>query len=329
MGMKPSGILQCLICMTALVAASVGTIDAEASESAAMQSDPSKEPVRRTTTYPQRGTIEYHEDFPSEHIVPRPVEVWLPEGYDPASGERYPVLYMHDGQFNFHHGRTPFRGTDWLWDVDTTMARLVEEGKVRPAIVVSVWANLEAKPKRGMEYMPQKPVTDDVWKGMVAKNPEMEGEMIVSDGYLKFLVEELKPFIDETYPTRRDRANTFVMGSSMGGMISAYAISEYPEVFGGAACLSTSWVIGDGVVIEWYKDHWPDAGVHRVYFDYGTESYDAEYEPGQMKMDELMRSKGYRAGEDWITRRFDGAGHTPRAWRERVHIPLAFLLGDR
>ena len=112
-------------------------------------------------------------------------------------------------------------------------------------------------------------------------------------------------------------------------MISAYAITEYPDVFGGAACLSTDWTIGDGAVIAWYKDRWPDAGVHRIYFDHGTETYDAKYGPYQLKMDELMRSKGYRSGADWVTRRFDGADHSPRAWRERVHVPLKFLLGTR
>ena len=302
---------------------------ADASEAPAIQSNQSKEPVRRVTSYPQRGTLEYHPDFPSEYIVPRPVEVWLPEGYDPTSPARYPVLYVHDGQFIFHHGRTPFSGTDWLWDVDTTMARLIEEGAIRPAIVVSVWANLDAEGNRGLEFMPQKPVTDEVWELMATKHPKLKGGKIVSDDYLKFLVEELKPFVDQTYRTQPDRASTFVMGSSMGGLISAYAMTEYPDVFGGAACLSTDWTHGDGVVVAWYKDHWPNAGVHRIYFDHGTETYDANYGPYQSKMDEVVRSKGYRSGEDWITRRFDGADHSPRAWRERVHIPLMFLLGNR
>ena len=336
-------ILQCLICMTVLVAASERTLGAGAPEALAPQSkqmtpfskkscrnkDCTKEVGRTMTANSPSGTIDYHPDFPSEYILPRPVEVWLPEGYGPTSGDRYPVLYMHDGQFLFHHGQTPFLGTDWLWDVDTTMARLIENREVRPAIVVSVWANLDAKPKRKLEYMPKKPVTDDVWELMIAREPDITGEKIVSDNYLKFLVNELKPFIDRTYRTQPDRESTFVIGSSMGGMISAYAIAEYPDIFGGAACLSTHWVLGDGAVIAWYKDHWPEAGIHRIYFDHGTETLDSEYEPYQLKMDEVMQSKGYRSGEDWISRRFDGADHSPRAWRERLHIPLIFLLANR
>jgi enterochelin esterase-like enzyme len=280
------------------------------------------------TQSPQDGTIEYYPELPSEYRSPRPVEVWLPEGYDPTSGHRYPVLYMHDGQFLFRHGHTPFEEKDWLWDVDTTMARLIENGEIRPTIVVSVWADLDVKPNRGLEFMPEKPVTDDVWEQMIIEEPRFSGKKIVSDKYLKFLVNELKPFIDKTYRTLPNRESTFVSGSSMGGMISAYAIAEYPEIFGGAACLSTHWNIGDGAVLAWYKDQWPDAGSHRIYFDHGTETLDADYEPYQLKMDEIMRSKGYQSGKDWISRRFDGADHTPRAWRERLHIPLVFLLGN-
>ncbi len=105
-------------------------------------------------------------------------------------------------------------------------------------------------------------------------------------------------------------------------------IAEYPGVFGGAACMSSHWPAGDGVVVQWLKHHLPPAGSHRIYFDLGTETLDADYGPYQRQMDEVMRQHGYTAGEDWVTLRFEGADHSPRAWRERLHIPLKFLLGQ-
>jgi hypothetical protein len=93
--------------------------------------------------------------------------------------------------------------------------------------------------------------------------------------------------------------------------------------------MSSHWPIGDGAVVEWLNDHWPVAGSHRVYFDHGTETIDVAYEPYQQQMDEVMGKHGYTTGKDWITRRFDGADHSPRAWRERLHIPLKFLLGNQ
>ena len=117
------------------------------------------------------------------------------------------------------------------------------------------------------------------------------------------------------------------MGSSMGGLISAYAIAEYPGVFGGAACLSSSLHIGGGAVVRWLSEHWPAAGTHRVYFDYGTGKGDTNIEPFQQQMDEVLRQHGYTADEDWMTRWFEGAVHSMNAWHDRLHIPLTFLLG--
>ena len=244
------------------------------------------------------------------------------------AGDRYPVIYIHDGQMMFDRSHSPMAGTDWLWDVDKTMTRLIREGEIRPAIVVSVWTNGEKKRSRRGEYMPQKFLTDEIRQRMLREQPDLAGQEYTSDNYLAFLVEELKPFIDETYRTRPGREDTFVIGSSLGGLISAYAIAEYPDVFGGAACMSSHWVVAEGAFVEWLADHWPAAGSHRVYFDHGTETYDAAYGPHQPKMDGVMRNKGYRAGEDWTTRRFEGADHSPRAWRERLHVPLKFLLAS-
>lgn len=220
---------------------------------------------------------------------------------------------------------------DVFWDVDKAITQLIKDGEIRPAIVVAVWMSDWTKTARGAEYMPQKPVTEEVLQSLREAAVDFAdkeiGEVISSDNYLKFLVEELKPFIDETYPTLVGSSDTFVIGSRMGGLISAYAVVEYPDVFGGAACMSTDWSIGDGVVAQWFNNHWPSAGLNRVYFDYGTETFDAYFEPYQLQMDEVMRKYGFTQGEDWITRRFEGADHSPGAWRERLHIPLKFLLG--
>ena len=279
------------------------------------------------------GTLVHYPSFPSDLVEPRPVDVWLPDGYE-ESDSPYPVIYMHDGQFMFDRPTSPYAST-WertkgliyggvFWNVDETMARLIAKKQIRPTIVVSVW-NLP-NVKRRTEYMPQKPVTEEIGRLLVAES-DITREAITSDNYLRFLVSELKPFIDKTYLTKPDADNTLIMGSSMGGMISAYAVSEYPEVFGAAACLSTHWVLGEGAAVKWYKNNWPTAGNHRLYFDYGTKSIDADYEPFQKMMDAVMRQKGYRENEDWVTRRFEGASHRPKAWRERLHIPLIFLLG--
>jgi predicted alpha/beta superfamily hydrolase len=154
-----------------------------------------------------------------------------------------------------------------------------------------------------------------------------------SDNYLKFVVTELKPFIDSTFSTLKDQPNTFISGSSMGGLISMYAICEYPEVFGGAACLSTHWpgtfTVENNPVpdafLKYLKDHLPLPANHRIYFDYGSETLDALYKPFQLQADEIMKAKGYTL-KNWVTREFPGDNHSEKAWNKRFSIPALFLL---
>lgn len=112
----------------------------------------------------------------------------------------------------------------------------------------------------------------------------------------------------------------------MGGLISLYALCTHHDVFGAAGCLSTHWPIGGSYLVQAISDLLPRPGVHRIYYDYGTATLDAEYEPFQLEMDHCMEMAGYRRDIDWVTRKFLEADHSEAAWRTRVDIPLAFLL---
>jgi len=265
------------------------------------------------------GTVLRYPSMPSGHVAARNVDVWLPPGYDREPDKHYPVLYMHDGQ-NLFDPATSYGGVDW--GIDETMTRMIAAGEVREAIVVGVWNT----PKRREEYMPQRAVQGAIdfnVPGSTAARPED----IISDRYLAFLVEELKPFIDAKYRTLPDRADTYVMGSSMGGLVSQYAISKYPGVYGGAGCVSTHWPAGNGIALDDFAAHLPDPATHKYYFDYGTATLDGSYEPYQLRADAILRNAGYVEGRNWITRKFEGAEHSEKAWRLRVGEPLAFLIG--
>jgi predicted alpha/beta superfamily hydrolase len=266
------------------------------------------------------GTTESWQDVPSRHVAARNVDVWLPPSYGRDPARRYPVLYLHDGQ-NVFDPALSYTGVDW--DIDGAMTRLIERGEIREAIVVGAWNT----PLRFAEYMPRAPVTGKSISSGIPLRPAGRTADVVSDAYLRFLVEELKPMIDARYRTRPGREDTLIMGSSMGGLISLYALAQYPEVFGSAAAVSTHWPVCNGCVIDWLRKRLPAPGAHRLYFDYGTATLDAHYPPYQAKMDAAMRQRGYREGADWTTRRFEGAEHNEAAWKARVEIPLRFLLG--
>ncbi|MBN1660379.1 MAG: alpha/beta hydrolase [Anaerolineae bacterium] len=264
------------------------------------------------------GTLHRHADFAAAFVPARTLFVWLPPGYDADASRRFPVIYMHDGQNLFD----PAVASGFDWGVDEAMTRLIEAGETRGAIAVGM-ASLDAR--RLLEYMPHQALSFSP----SSRAGQAGGEVLpyaLSDPYLRFIVEEVKPFVDTNYRTLPEREHTFVMGSSMGGLISLYAVCEYPGVFRGAGCLSTHWPAGDGIVIDYLRRALPAPGSHRFYFDFGTETLDAEYEPYQHEADAVMRAAGYREGVDWITLKFQGAEHSERAWRERVHIPFFFLL---
>jgi predicted alpha/beta superfamily hydrolase len=260
-----------------------------------------------------------HENFPSSYVASRHIDVWLPPGYEDAAGHHYPVLYMHDGQNCFNAGESSM---GVAWDVQHALARLIESGEAKAAIIVGIW-NLHML--RYPEYRPAKPFH---YLSKTAQTRILAGlgGTPMSDEYLSFIVSELKPFIDATYRTSPDRHNTCIMGSSMGGLISLYAVCEYPEVFGGAGCVSTHWPAVEGVIIPYLKAHLPDPATHCLYFDYGNETLDALYAPLQAETDKVMAAAGYSHGENWLTLAFPGTNHSEVAWQDRVHFPLQFLL---
>ncbi|HNK63090.1 MAG TPA: alpha/beta hydrolase-fold protein [Anaerolineales bacterium] len=257
--------------------------------------------------------LQRHESFPSQFVKARNVDVWLPEDY--SGQKRYSVLYMQDGQ-NIVEPISAIGGVSW--GIDQALERLG-----RDVIVVGVWNHGEI---RWQEYMPQKVYEAPSFEPLREKFLARAGGPPISDAYLKCLVKEIKPFIDSNYSTLPDQSHTFVMGSSMGGLASLNAISQYPDVFHGAGCLSTHWSAGEMPLVEGMAKVLPDPGSHKLYFDFGKLGLDAFYEPFQVKFDEHLRARGYLADQNWVTRKFESADHNESAWRARVDVPLSFLF---
>lgn len=274
------------------------------------------------------GTVKRLEKFASKYVDARNVDVWLPDAY--SMKKKYSVLYMHDGQMLFD------ATTTWNkqeWKVDETVGNLLKKKKIKDLIVVGIWNNGEFRhseyyPQKTLSYLPEE-TRDFIIKKSLKNKPQ-------ADNYLKFLVEELKPYIDKNFSTRKDRNNTFIAGSSMGGLISIYGICEYPNIFGGAAGISTHLpMVLDAktpkleTVPESFRSYLeknlPKANSRKIYFDYGDQTLDQYYPPLQKKVDELMTAKGWTA-KRWTTRFFVGENHSELAWAKRFNEPLEWLL---
>jgi len=266
------------------------------------------------------GALVRFKDFKSEFIPPRTISVWLPEGY--VTGDPVDVLYMHDGQMLFDSTTT------WnhrAWDIDDVASALLKEGKLRPFIVVGI----DNTPDRLNEYFPT------AVKDYVAEEAldGVETSAFKGDKYMRFLVEELKPFVDSLYRPQTTPEHTFLMGSSMGGLISLYGLCEYPEVYGGAICMS-SHLSFSHLAVGKDPDAWADAFRRlvdeklpmdaRLYMDYGTAGYDKDYEPYQKAMDELIQGKGFK---NYMSIAAEGHDHNETFWNSRLDKPLLFMLG--
>ena len=283
------------------------------------------------------GTLLCYRAFPSRHALPRDVRVWLPPGYR-ADGPAHDVLYMHDGQNLFEPGQA-FGGEEW--GVDETLAPLIASGAVRPTIVVG----LSNTAQRRAEYLPAKVferLPEGIRQQVITSRMASDAMRPLSDGYLKSLVLEVKPFIDRHYRTRRGPAHTAVMGSSMGGLISLYALGEYPQVFGAAGCLSTHWPMlmpqtldprppaelaaTIGAFRGWLEPRLPRLRGHTLYMDCGDATLDALYPPFQAAFADWMGPVAARAGLKFTSRTFPGAAHNEAAWRSRLATPLSAIL---
>lgn len=268
------------------------------------------------------GTVTRY-SFNSTNIGTRTVDVWLPAGYSTA--KKYAVLYMHDGQMLFDATQT---WNSQEWKVDETVSQLMQSSLIKDVIVVGIWNSStnrysEYYPKKSMDYLPSD--VKSVLMNNMANDPK-------GDKYLGFITSELKPYIDKTYSVNTDAANTYVAGSSMGGLISWYALCEYPNVFGGAICMSTHWsdpTVDSPEIPNSFRKYllatMPASTSHSIYFDHGTVGLDANYSANQLLADTIMKFKGYTAA-NFESLVFNGDGHNETDWANRFNVPLKFIL---
>jgi predicted alpha/beta superfamily hydrolase len=270
-----------------------------------MINDPSRSAMARHTL---TGNIKQHHAFPSKVLGNcRDVLVYLPPGYSRFSRKRYPVLYMHDGQ-NVFDATTAFAGVEW--GVDETAERLIRGGAIEPLIIVAV-ANMGED--RIHEYAPTRGAIDSKRKKRSRGLARL---------YAEFLIEELKPYIDKKYPTRREAEFTGLGGSSLGGLVTLAIGILYPHVFTRLMVMSPS-IWWDDFAIYRLIDSIQQKPPLKIWLDTGTA------EPGWQQARELRNRLGEK---DWKTHRdleymeAAKANHTEAAWAARVEPALRFLF---
>jgi predicted alpha/beta superfamily hydrolase len=257
------------------------------------------EQVEHTLT----GEIRTHEEFRSAYLEhERSVIVYLPPGYDAAGADRYPVLYLHDGQNVFD--RATSVGEEWR--ADETAQALITEGRIRPLIMVGIYNTGE---HRIDEYAPT----------AVAETGGGQADL-----YGRMLVEELKPFIDSTYRTLPGAASTAIGGSSLGGLLSVYLGLRYVTAFGGLVAMSPSVWWDDRFILR-HVELLPGKRPLRIWLDAGTDEGEEVLDDARALRDAFV-GKGWSRGEDLIYSEAAGGAHNEESWGARFGEVLQFLF---
>ncbi len=253
------------------------------------------------------GQIRKHEQFRSRFLRnQRDLIVYLPPGYGDQPHRRFPVLYLHDGQ-NLFDGATSFiPGQDW--HVGSTVDQCIHEGAVEPLIIVGMY-NTKARIR---EYTP-------------THVPKLGGGR--ADRYAKFLIEEVKSFVDLEYRTLGGAEHTGIGGSSLGGLVSLYLGLKHPNLFGRIAALSPS-VWWNQLVIHRFVESMHIEPRPRIWLDIGTREgprivHDVE------RFRDVLLQRGWRPEHDLHYERIEGAEHNEAAWAKRVGPFLRFLYPAR
>jgi predicted alpha/beta superfamily hydrolase len=255
------------------------------------------------------GNIHAHAAFPSKILGnKRDVLVYLPPGYRRSRTRRYPVLYLHDGQ-NVFDAATSFGGVEW--GADETAQRLVLEKLIEPVIIVAV-ANTGGD--RIHEYTPTRGRLED------GKRKRAKGLL---RQYGRFLINELKPFIDARYRTLTEARYTGLGGSSLGGLATICLGLWFPKVFSRLAVMSPSIWWDECVLYKMIEEIDEEARPQlKIWLDTGT--HEEGWERARVLREGLVE-KGWRLHDDLHYFEHEGAGHTEGAWAHRFDAVLRFL----
>lgn len=240
----------------------------------------------------------------------RELMIWLPEGYSRETAHRFPIIILHDGDSIFDPTLSAPSGIDLA--ADEWASLLARRGIIPESIVVGV--------RHPEGFSPE-----DITMRDHELSPELGGEV-----YARFITQELVPHMDQHYRTIATPAARLLGGTGLGALHAFHTAMTYPRVFGGIACLSTSFEDVSQCVPATCSalrrlEELPKLGKKlRVYFDYGDREIDECYEGYHTMLASILTAKGWSEGSEFRIRRIPGAGHNPLSWRTRLGDALSF-----
>jgi predicted alpha/beta superfamily hydrolase len=245
----------------------------------------------------------------------RIVDYWLPK--EPATH----LLIAHDGQ-NVFDGRTStHRGQ--TWKMAQSANRVIKELGIVPPAIIGVWhSSTKENPwGRGKDLVPEKYFRDGISVAKDVSVPSDHPDFLHGDTYLRSIFEEYVPAIAPAISPSR----TAMIGSSMGGLATLYAVAQLPDKFTTALALSTHWPFGGNELVERIIKELPSPSTHKIWMSHGTKGLDSAYAPFQHLADKLMAERGYLP-HNFVTKVYERSGHNERSWAKYLDQPMRFWL---
>ena len=233
------------------------------------------------------------------------------------------VLIAHDGQNVFDRATSTHRRT---WRMAQSAVRVSQNLGITPPVIIGVFHSRSATNPWGriLDLAPQDPFQNGVTSPVA--NDEISIESLQGNNYLEQITDVITPAICDELGLNIDRVNKAVIGSSMGGLASLYAIGKRPDFFTTALALSTHWTAGETPLVDALLDSIPTPGSHRIWMSRGTRGHDAHYGTFQDYADKKMFQAGWREGDDFITRVYKKSGHNERSWAKYLDQPMKVWL---
>jgi enterochelin esterase-like enzyme len=242
--------------------------------------------------------------MPSAHVAARDVDIWLPPGYAIDTTQRYPVLYLHDGQ-NISNPQA-FHGG---WRAEQTAQALWAAGEIAPFILVGV----HNTPDRLNEYTPMRRLWRGTWHGGGGAS------------YARFLLEELKPRVDAQLRTRAEAAATTFAGASIAGLHAMWMALWFPQAVGAALAVSPAVWWDDKEEVAQRLRRWPAAPHPRPRLWLCIGSAEGEEALHGARLWQAAAREGGFGAADWRYTEAAGGAHNEAAWAERFAGMLRFL----
>jgi len=252
-------------------------------------------------------------------ISGRIVDFWIPRG---ATNH---LLIAHDGQ-NVFDGKTSTHRRS-TWEMAQSAIRVSEQLGHTPPAIIAIWhgGSKQDQHGRAKDLSPQRFFQEDV---VVNLTNVVKADLanLRGDQYLNLIFDQIVPEILTAYELDIPITNRAMIGSSMGGLSTLYAGIQRPEQMRTLLALSPHWTIGGVRLVERTVEELPKPGTHKIWMSRGTKSLDAHYPPFQELADRLMKEKGYRVGNDFVTKVYEKSSHNERSWASYLDQPMKFWL---